>query len=102
MKLGEMKQVGSTVQMSEIPHCELQVWYSRASGCETHQDIATEVALRLNAHDDLVAALRDMLSGWQYIRRMHGDMSGVGWDRCESSARSALAQLEGKLVCRER
>jgi hypothetical protein len=41
-------------------------------------------------------ALRDMLSGWRYIRSVHGDLYGVGWDRCENSAMAALAPVEAK------
>jgi hypothetical protein len=40
--------------------------------------------------DKLVAALTDMRSGWRYIRESHGDLYGVGWDRCEESATAAL------------
>jgi hypothetical protein len=35
-------------------------------------------------------ALKDMRSGWRYIRDSHGDLYGVGWDRCEQSATAAL------------
>lgn len=38
------------------------------------------------------AALKDMLSGWVYIRQQHGDLYGVAWDRCENAARNALAK----------
>lgn len=38
-------------------------------------------------------ALRDMLSGWRYIRATHGDLYGVGWDRAEKKAIEALAAL---------
>jgi hypothetical protein len=38
----------------------------------------------------LRAALSDMLSGWRYIRTHHGDLSGVGWGRCEDAASAAL------------
>jgi hypothetical protein len=41
--------------------------------------------------EQLERALRDMLSGWRYIREYHGDLAGVGWDRCEQSASAALA-----------
>ena len=40
-------------------------------------------------------ALRDMLSGWRYIRNTHGDLYGVGWDRAQQKAEAAIAQ-EGK------
>lgn len=36
-------------------------------------------------------ALTDMLSGWRYIRATHGDLYGVGWDRAEENAVTALA-----------
>jgi|694.fasta_scaffold85900_7 hypothetical protein len=35
-------------------------------------------------------ALRDMLSGWRYIRQVHGDLYGVGWDRSQIKAEKAL------------
>tara|TARA_R110000772_G_scaffold4094_2_gene14447 strand:- start:3222 stop:3428 length:207 start_codon:yes stop_codon:yes gene_type:complete len=47
---------------------------------------ATTLA-RVEAMED---ALSDMLSGWRYIRQVHGDLSGVGWDRAEDKAREAL------------
>lgn len=37
-------------------------------------------------------ALRDMRAGWRYIRQHHGDLPGVGWDRCEHSATKALGE----------
>lgn len=43
----------------------------------------------LNA--ELVEALRDMHAGWKYIRDTHGDLYGVGWDRAQGKAESALA-----------
>jgi hypothetical protein len=48
---------------------------------------------------ELRAALRDMLSGWKYIRETHGDLYGVGWDRAQEKANKALSATaqEGKL-----
>jgi hypothetical protein len=43
---------------------------------------------------ELAEALLDMRGGWRYIREMHGDLYGVGWDRCEESATAALAKYE--------
>lgn len=40
--------------------------------------------------DEAREALRDMLSGWKYIRSVHGDLYGVGWDRAQSKAETAL------------
>lgn len=39
---------------------------------------------------ELEEALKDMLSGWKYIREVHGDLYGVGWDRAQTKAESAL------------
>jgi hypothetical protein len=38
----------------------------------------------------LRSALADMHSGWLYIREHHGDLYGVGWDRCQAAAEAAL------------
>jgi hypothetical protein len=38
----------------------------------------------------LKEALRDMLSGWIYIRQTHGDLYGVGWDRAQDKAIAAM------------
>lgn len=39
---------------------------------------------------ELREALADMLSGWHYIRQVHGDLYGVGWDRAQQKAEKAL------------
>ena len=40
--------------------------------------------------DEAREALQDMLSGWHYIRKVHGDLYGVGWDRAQAKAEKAL------------
>lgn len=45
----------------------------------------------LEQRDDLRDALADMLAGWQYIRKHHGDLYGVAWERAEALATYALA-----------
>ena len=47
-------------------------------------------------NENLVEALSDMLSGWQYIRLTHGDLPGVGWDRAQHKAVRALAKARGE------
>ena len=59
----------------------------------------TDEFMRLrNAAPDLLAALKDMLSGWRYIRQYpaHQSIYGVGWDRAQSAAESAIAKAEGR------
>jgi hypothetical protein len=51
--------------------------------------MSAEGALRARV-EVLEAALRDMLSGWQFIRETQGDLYGVEWDRAEERARAAL------------
>lgn len=59
------------------------------------EDIAAQLApmLRSIAHERnaLKSALTDMLAGWKYIRLTHGDLYGVGWNRCQDAAETALA-----------
>lgn len=43
----------------------------------------------------LLDALRDMAAGWRYIRKHHGDLAGVGWDRAQSAAEAAIAAATG-------
>jgi len=49
-----------------------------------------------SAAPDLLEALRDMLSGWRYIRDSHGDLYGVGWDRAQEKAERAMEKATGK------
>lgn len=57
--------------------------------------IAEANAKLLAAAPELLEALQDMLSGWRYIRESHGDLYGVGWDRAQEKAESAIAKAEG-------
>lgn len=47
------------------------------------------------------AALSDMLAGWRYIRSMHGDLYGVGWDRAQEKAEKALGLEPGERIPQE-
>lgn len=38
-------------------------------------------------------ALSDAQGGLDYVRRNHGDLYGVGLDRCEEGSRNALAAI---------
>lgn len=33
----------------------------------------------------------DALAGWKYIRLLHGDLYGVGWDRVQDALEKALS-----------
>ena len=55
-------------------------------------DAAAELRRLHEVNQELLAALRDMLAGWIYIRQMHGDLYGVGWDRAQGKAESAIAR----------
>lgn len=41
--------------------------------------------------------MRDMLSGWKYIRSTHGDLYGVGWDRAQEKVERALGLIPENL-----
>lgn len=45
----------------------------------------------------LLDALEDITNGWKYIRRMHGDLYGVGWDRAQDKADAAITALRKRL-----
>lgn len=53
--------------------------------------LASDLRALLEEREALREALTDMRAGWRYIRRYHGDLYGVGWDRCEQSADAALS-----------
>jgi hypothetical protein len=58
-----------------------------------HLAVASEMIDSLRAEvEALRAALTDMYAGWKYIRSFHGDLYGVGWDRCDEKARAALTK----------
>jgi hypothetical protein len=59
-----------------------------------HGDAESDARL-IAAAPELLAALRDLLSGWMYIREIHGDLYGVGWDRAQEKALAAIAKSEG-------
>lgn len=48
------------------------------------------------AAPDLHDAAADALAGWHYIRQVHGDLPGVGWDRVDQALTAALAKASGK------
>jgi hypothetical protein len=57
-----------------------------------NERLRSEVAAKDAEIARLQDALRDMLSGWRYIREQHGDLYGVGWDRAEQKAIRALKE----------
>jgi len=65
-------------------------WIEKAEGG------AESDARLIAAAPDLLAALRDLLSGWMYIREVHGDLYGVGWDRAQEKALAAIAKAGGR------
>ena len=58
---------------------------------QDQRDLSIRMAKqRERERDEAREALRNMLSGWKYIRSVHGDLYGVGWDRAQSKAETAL------------
>jgi hypothetical protein len=81
------------------------VWPEFARGLERERDEARELLASekitrdhvikrgiemQKERDEAREALQDMLSGWHYIRKVHGDLYGVGWDRAQAKAEKAL------------
>ena len=75
-----------------LPKCSCDVLYTqwdsencfRIAFCPLHE-----------AAPDLLEALKDMVSGWRYIRQQHGDLPGVGWNRAEKNAIAAIFKATG-------
>ena len=68
--------------------------------CWHHCVGSIEKEMRANARliaavPDLLEALKDMNSGWKYIRHSYGDLYGVGWDRAQEKADAAIAKAQG-------
>jgi len=59
-------------------------------------DNSAVIARLERERDELAEALWDMLGGWKYIRQWHGDIYGIGWDRAQQKADSALANLDSE------
>lgn len=62
----------------------------------TAADAADRIDQLAAENEKLRAAAEDALSGWRYIRRHHGDLYGVGWDRVENALIAALARGEAR------
>ena len=81
--------------MSEQPEAlrlaqELDAYHTMAC----HKQSAAELRRLHAVNADLLEALKDMHSGWKYIRETHGDLYGVGWDRSQEKAEAAIAKAE--------
>ena len=62
--------------------------------CEMTREDAMKAIRRFAASDELLEALKDMNSGWKYLRENYGDLYGVGWDRAQVKADAAIAKAE--------
>lgn len=77
--------------MSDTPETDGITFFALPMGMPPCDTVPAEFAKRLERErDEAREALRDMLSGWKYIRSVHGDLYGVGWDRAQSKAETAL------------
>lgn len=60
-----------------------------------HRIAATRTTLESTR--SAVEAAADALAGWRYIRLVHGDLPGVGWDRVEGALTAALSLAGGEM-----
>tara|TARA_R110000868_G_scaffold52833_2_gene166405 strand:- start:1720 stop:1980 length:261 start_codon:yes stop_codon:yes gene_type:complete len=67
---------------------ELRHWRS------PDKEAAAELRRLHEVNQELLEALKDMNSGWKYIRHSYGDLYGVGWDRAQGKADAAIAKME--------
>jgi hypothetical protein len=83
----DMQLGGAGSYVQSVPdRCDRIAWRNR---CYNLGSLAS-------ADPALRDALADMLSGWKYIRKHHGDLYGVGWDRAQAAAEAALGAGKDK------
>jgi hypothetical protein len=103
MGMNATKHTGWVAIHDELA-CEHEIRTADTSGdliatvwCGEEPDAeAAQHARLIAAAPDLLEALRDMLAGWRYIRSSHGDLYGVGWDRAEGKAATAIDKATGE------
>ena len=88
--LAQGRYIGVKGHMSYIGECGDQ------NGNWTNEPMAVANARLIAAAPDLLEALKDMNSGWKYIRHSYGDLYGVGWDRAQEKADAAIAKAQGE------
>lgn len=73
---------------------EIQVRFATPDQSARIAALENSLAERDRVIEQARVALEDMNNGWKYIRRAHGDLYGVGWDRAEGKADAALRKIE--------
>lgn len=89
------KAVKDTV-LDESTNALLADVYDGTPGYDTNHIVAAKYARILASSPDLLDAVKDLLSGWKYIRETYGDLYGVGWDRAQSKAEKAINKALGE------
>ena len=81
--------------MSERPTLETDALTSVGLENADRECVPAEFARKLERErDEAREALSDMLSGWRYIRKTHGDLYGVGWNRAQKKAEKVLEETK--------
>jgi hypothetical protein len=88
----------AAARLAKCPHCSRKV---KLVGLQdhirdAHADLKTTAVAAEQQKLALIDAMEDMLNGWRYIRRAHGDLYGVGWDRAQEKMERALEALTGR------
>ncbi len=81
--------------MTEQPEALRLADWAASYSTTMHNKCADELRRLHSVNAELLAALKDMHSGWKYIRETYGDLYGVGWDRAQDKAEAAIAKAEG-------
>lgn len=90
----KVNTIGKHWNNQSLTHIEVTFGIDGGCVCDTVYEMAD--ANLIAAAPELLEAIQDMLSGWQYIRQTHGDLYGVGWDRAEQKAKDALSKALGQ------
>lgn len=62
----------------------------RKAGFAAIERLQAQITGLKKKNDDLADALKDCVSGLNYIKSVHGELYGVGWDRMFDKAKQAL------------
>ena len=69
--------------------------HGEKSICHVYATNQDENRRLIAAAPEMYELIQDFLSGRKYIRETHGDLPGVGWDRCQDKAIELLKEIDG-------
>lgn len=85
-------RVYRVINSDRFPAAFVPAWDQAEPGEVDGTEEAVANARLIATAPDLLAAAKDALAGWRYIRATHGELYGVGWDRVEQALTAAISR----------